>query len=111
MYHTGIVDSMQMTFRQKVYEVARQIPAGKVATYGQLARIAGNSKAARAVGMFMKRNPEMKTIPCHRVVASDGDLKGYTFGEGVKTKKEMLLGEGVSFTGHRVNLASSLWTP
>lgn len=100
-----------MSFRKKVYDAVRQIPVGKVATYGQLARIAGNSRGARAVGMFMKRNPDMKTIPCHRVVASDGDLTGYAFGEGVKTKKEMLLGEGVSFSGHRVNLTSSLWTP
>lgn len=97
------------SFQQKIYELCRQIPAGKVATYGQLARLAGSPAAARAVGMTMRSNPDAPHTPCHRVVASDGKLTGYSAGEGITTKKQMLLQEGVEFTGDRVNLSLSLW--
>lgn len=97
------------TFQQRIYAIAAKIPKGKVATYGQLAKLAGSPGAARAVGMAMKCNPDMKTIPCHRVVASDGKLTGYAFGNGVSTKKEKLLAEGVKFIGERVDLKKSLW--
>lgn len=98
-----------MEFRDKVYSLAKQIPRGKVATYGQLARLAGHPKAARAVGLFMKTNPFAPVVPCHRVVASDGKLTGYSAGEGLKTKKAMLINEGVSFISNRVDLAKSRW--
>ena len=97
------------TFQQKVYVIAAKIPKGKVATYGQLAKLAGSAGAARAVGMAMKCNPDMKTVPCHRVVASDGKLTGYAFGNGVSTKKEKLAAEGVQFINGRVDLKKSLW--
>ena len=89
--------------------MTRQIPKGKVATYGQLARLAGSPLAARAVGMFMKTNPDAPNTPCHRVVSSKGDLTGYSAGSGISTKKKMLIAEGVEFKGERVNLASSIW--
>lgn len=98
------------SFQEKVYALAKKIPQGKVATYGQLAKMAGNPKAARAVGMCMSRNSDPETIPCHRVVASNGKLTGYAFG-GTNTKREKLEKEGVSFLGERVNLALSLWQP
>jgi methylated-DNA-protein-cysteine methyltransferase related protein len=97
------------TFQKRVYDIAKQIPEGKVATYGQLARLAGSSGAARAVGMCMKCNPDMKLIPCHRVVASNGKLTGYAFGKGVSTKKEKLQKEGVHFKGDTVDLRISQW--
>lgn len=78
------------TFREKVYAVAARIPRGKVATYGQLARVAGKPRAARAVGAFMRTNPNMRSVPCHRVVGSNGALTGYAFGAGIATKKEKL---------------------
>ncbi|HSA83521.1 MAG TPA: MGMT family protein [Patescibacteria group bacterium] len=96
-------------FRDKIYHLTRQIPLGKVATYGQLAEMAGSPGAARAVGMCMKTNPDAPHTPCHRVVASDGKLTGYSAGEGVKTKRQMLLDEGVTFIGNKVNLNVSLW--
>lgn len=98
-------------FRRKVYELTKQIPSGQVATYGQLAKLAGSPGAARAVGVCMKENSDPKTIPCHRVVASDGKLTGYAFGEGVKTKKAILEKEGVVFIKDRVDLAVSKWEP
>jgi O-6-methylguanine DNA methyltransferase len=100
---------MMHTFRDRVYEMAKRIPKGKVVTYGQLARLAGSSGAARAVGMCMKTNPDMKTIPCHRVVAANGALTGYSAGEGISTKKQMLLKEGVGFLGDNVDLSVSQW--
>ena len=93
-------------FANQVYELTRNIPKGKVATYGQLAAVSGSQGAARAVGMLMKKNPDAPNTPCHRVVAADGSLTGYS-GGGVKVKKRMLLAEGVVFKGERVDLRVS----
>lgn len=98
-----------MTFRDKVYSITKKIPKGKVATYGQIAKLAGSPKAARAVGMCMKTNPDAPRTPCHRVVASDGRLTGYSGVGGIAGKKEMLLSEGVYFTGEKVDLGRCLW--
>ncbi len=98
-----------MSFRERVYQITKKIPRGKVATYGQIARLAGSPKAARAVGFFMKTNPFAPTVPCHRVVASDGKLTGYSAGKGIATKKEMLAVEGVLFHKDRVDLFLSQW--
>jgi methylated-DNA-protein-cysteine methyltransferase-like protein len=98
------------TFKETVYEFAKQIPKGKVATYGQLAKMAGAPGAARAVGMCMSSNKTPEIIPCHRVVASNGKLTGYAFG-GVNKKKEILEKEGVLFIGDKVDLRTSQWIP
>ncbi len=96
------------SFKEKVYALAQKIPAGKVATYGQLATMAGNFKAARAVGALMRHNPDNKLVPCHRVVAANGVLTGFAFG-GIVVKKKKLKKEGVVFNGERVNVAISGW--
>lgn len=102
----------QSEFRNKIYELTRQIPRGKVATYGQLADLTGHLRSARAVGSFMKTNPDAPRTPCHRVVAADGSLTGYAMGEGIVTKKSMLLAEGVVFKPNgKVDIAKSLWEP
>ena len=100
-----------MTFREKIYQLTNKIPKGKVATYGQLAEMAGSPGAARAVGMCMKTNPNAPHTPCHRVVASNGSLTGYSAGKGVTTKRQMLIDEGVFFKGNKVDLRLSLWQP
>jgi methylated-DNA-protein-cysteine methyltransferase-like protein len=99
------------TFRDQVYQLIRRIPAGKVATYGQVAKLVGNPHGARAVGMCMRTNPDAPRTPCHRVVASDGRLTGYSAGDGLPTKKALLLKEGVEFVGDKVDLTQSLWKP
>jgi len=99
--------SLTMTFKDKVYKVVSLIPKGKVATYGQVARLAGNAKAARAVGLLMKINPNAPIVPCHRVVAADGKLTGYSGVGGVEGKRKMLLKEGVTFRGDKVDLTVS----
>ena len=96
-----------MTFSQKVYKVVSKIPAGKVMTYKQVAEKAGSPRAYRAVGTLMKNNPDKKSIPCHRVVCSDGSMGGYAFG-GEDAKKKSLVSEGIEFKGNRV-LASQIY--
>ena len=109
-----------MSFRDKVYQIAHQIPPGKVATYGQVAAYAGNPHAARAVGLFMKTNPfpppktashlwNPDVVPCHRVVAADGSLRGYSGSTGLPGKKALLIKEGVKFKGEKVDLSLSLF--
>lgn len=76
------------TFTERVKEVVRQIPKGKTMTYAQVASAAGSPKAARAVGSIMSKNYD-PTVPCHRVIRSDGQLAGYNRGGIVK--KRLLL--------------------
>lgn len=92
----------------QVYEVVRQIPKGKVMTYGGVARRIG-TKDTRKVGYALHANPDPDT-PCHRVVNKDGGLaKSYAFG-GWEKQKEKLVSEGVVFTSERnVDLAKCLW--
>ena len=96
------------SFGEKVYALTAKIPKGKVATYGQIAALAGSARAARAVGQLMARNKNPKAVPCHRVVGATGALTGYAF-DGVSMKRKKLIGEGVAFKGARVDLAQSLW--
>jgi O-6-methylguanine DNA methyltransferase len=100
---------MVASFKDKIYSISRKIPKGKVATYGQLAKLAGKPKASRAVGAFMRTNPDAPHTPCHRVVAADGSLTGYSGTGGIKKKKEMLIAEGVKFKREKVDLNASLW--
>jgi len=80
-------------FSEKVRDIVRKIPKGKTMTYKEVATKAGNPKAARAVGAVMRTNYD-PSIPCHRVIASDGTMRGYNRG-GVQRKQEMLFEEGV----------------
>lgn len=99
---------MQQSFYQRVYEVVKKIPPGKVLTYQDVARLAGSLHAARAVGTAMKTNPDNRVIPCHRVVGSDGSMHGYAFG-GINIKMETLKTEGAVFKGNKIDLEMSRW--
>ena len=90
---------------EKIYEVVKSIPKGKVATYGQVALLAGNPRWARVVGYALHVNPEPGIIPCHRVVNRDGKVApGFAFGgEGVQ--RQLLESEGIVFeTDGRIDL-------
>ena len=78
-------------FTERVKEIVRNIPKGKTLTYGQVAQLAGNPLAARAVGMIMSKNYD-PTIPCHRVIAANGKVGGYNRG-GSAAKRQLLLDE------------------
>ena len=88
---------MGQRFSERVYRIVRQIPVGKVTTYGWIVARIGKSGTARAVGNALHRNPDPKNIPCHRVVFKDGRLaSGYAFG-GPEEQRRKLLVEGVEF--------------
>lgn len=78
------------TFQQNVLELTRQIPYGETRTYQHLAAQLGNPRAARAVARAQATNPIPLVIPCHRVIGSDGALRGYGAGKGIATKQQLL---------------------
>lgn len=85
---------MQLTrFEQAVLKKLREVPRGRVTTYGTLARAVGIPRAARAVGNTMNKNPDAPRVPCHRVVDSNGELGGYA--GGINKKIKILKSEGV----------------
>ncbi|MCL4165073.1 UNVERIFIED_CONTAM: hypothetical protein GTU68_055700 [Idotea baltica] len=75
---------------QRVYQCCRQIQPGDTMTYKQLAAAAGNEKASRAVGAAMSRNRILLVIPCHRVLAANGQLRGFSAPGGLATKQSLL---------------------
>lgn len=89
---------------KRIYEAVKKIPKGQVATYADVAEMAGDRKMARAVGNALHKNPDPSTIPCHRVVNSKGELAGeYAFG-GAWKQGQILESEGVEVVDGRVNL-------
>lgn len=91
-------------FAERVYEAVSRIPAGRVATYGGVARAVGCA-CARAVGQALRRNPFAPGVPCHRVIASDwriGGFQGADGGAAVRRKAALLAGEGVRFVDGRL---------
>jgi O-6-methylguanine DNA methyltransferase len=96
-------------FRPRVLSVVRRIPVGRVASYGEVAALAGSPRAARAVGNIMRdcRQPD---VPCHRVIAAGGRLGGY--GGSEHMKRSLLLAEGVIVSGSRIReLEKVRWRP
>ena len=96
------------TFPEAVYQIVRQIPKGKVGTYGQIAMLAGSPRASRIVGAAMFRAPA--GLPCHRVLYRDGTLCcDQAFG-GKEIQRQMLEAEGITFLPDgRVDLKEHLW--
>ncbi len=105
---------MAEQFTKQVYDYVAKIPAGKVMTYGSIAKALGRPMAARSVGNILKRNPNpfykaksnslkakrQAAVPCHRVVRADLTLGGYS--GGANTKRNLLQREGVKMDGNRV---------
>jgi O-6-methylguanine DNA methyltransferase len=89
---------------RRIYEAVKKIPRGKVATYGQVAEMAGDRKMARAVGNALHKNPDPETIPCYRVVNSKGELAGkFAFG-GARIQEELLRADGIEVIDGKVDL-------
>ena len=90
---------------KRIYEAVKRIPKGKVATYAQVAKMAGNPKMCRAVGNALHKNPDFENIPCFRVVNSKGELaREYAFG-GAWAQKELLEADGIEVINGKVDLS------
>lgn len=92
-----------------VWQVINAIPRGRVASYGQVARLAGLGRAARFVGRTLKQLPPDTQLPWHRVIRSDGHLGLPIESEGFKRQKERLAEEGVNMIGSRVSMRHYGW--
>lgn len=101
-----------MSFFENVYEAVQLIPRGKVATYGQIARMIGAPRSSRAVGYALHANPRPGVIPCHRVVNREGRLApAFAFG-GPEIQARLLESEGVRVSANFVvDLGKYLWQP
>jgi methylated-DNA-[protein]-cysteine S-methyltransferase len=103
----GIDMSRLYPFQKEVLLRERQIPYGRVSTYGRLAKKIGNRGAARVVGTALARNPFPLIIPCHRTIRSNGALGG--FQGGVRLKRRLLELEGIRFTRSGTVLLDRMW--
>lgn len=99
-----------MTVFEKIYEQVRKIPRGKVATYGQIAMLAGNPRWARAVGYALHANPDPEGIPCYRVVNRFGrTAPSFAFG-GEEVQAQLLRADGIEVSAEGcVDLERYLW--
>lgn len=98
-------------FNERVYEVVRQIPKGKVTTYGAVARAMGAPRCSRQVGWALHSNPAFGEIPCHRVLFRDGSLTdGFAFG-GRDIQRQLLENDGVAVSDDfKVDLKTYGWS-
>lgn len=88
-----------MNFNEKCYELLKKVPKGKVTTYKEIAKIL-HSKAYRAVGNAMNKNPYIGIVPCHRVIKSNGEVGGFAL--GIKNKIKLLREEGIEIKGNKI---------
>ncbi len=95
-----------MNLYEKTYELVKQIPRGKVSTYGAVARALGDIIAARAVGVMLNQNP-YKEVPCYRVIKSDGSLGGYA--TGIEKKIKLLKNDGIEIIDGKIDLTKYLF--
>ena len=98
------------SFRQRIYQIVAAIPYGSVATYGDIALLAGSPRAARQVGGVLKRLPEGSKLPWHRVINRKGSIS--LAGDDLNRQRNALLSEGivVSLEGH-IDLKRYRWQP
>lgn len=93
-----------------IYDIIRQIPEGKVASYGQIAELAGNRRWARVVGYALHAIPAGSDVPWHRVVKRDGEVFGGAKSSGGIYQTELLLKEGVGFVDGYVDMKKYQWS-
>ena len=105
----GNDSGLPLDFMEQVYRCVAQVPFGKVATYGQIAAMAGCASASREVGHIMSHVKEWQGLPCHRVVNKAGTLApDYAFG-GREVQQALLEKEGVTFVDGRIDMSRHLW--
>jgi len=96
-------------YQQRFWQVVAQIPAGKVATYGQVAELAGLPGLARAVGRTMSQLPKNTRLPWHRVINAQGKISFPVDSDGYKRQRERLEAEGISLINGRIPLRHYRW--
>ncbi len=102
----------RVSFFEKVYEVVRQIPYGRVTSYGAIARCVGSSGASRMVGWAMNSSHNKPDVPAHRVVNRNGLLTGKHYFGGPDTMKQLLESEGISVKDDKIiNFSEFFWEP
>jgi methylated-DNA-protein-cysteine methyltransferase-like protein len=101
---------MNISSRERIFRAVFNVPAGKVATYGQIAELAGLPRAARLVGATLKGLPADTKLPWHRVVNTRGRISLPMDGHG-RVQRQRLEDEGVTFLQGRVDLANDQWRP
>ena len=89
-----------MNLSEYTYYLVRQIPKGRVSTYGAVAKALGNKNYARVVGLYMNRNPDADSMPCFKIVSSDGSLGG--FGLGLPDKIRRLQNDGIQVRNGKI---------
>lgn len=97
-----------MQLKQRVYDIVSTVPKGKVTTYGDIGKQLC-TKAYRAIGQILHRNPDWPRVPCHRVVMKDGSLAPNYGGGGPVLQRTRLEKEGVQFVGDKVDLREHLF--
>ena len=99
-------------FFERVYGIARQIPYGKVTSYGAIAKCLGAAKSARMVGWAMNASSKDGTIPAHRVVNRNGILTGKHHFDGTSLMQQLLENEGITIKDHKImNFEAVFWNP
>ena len=112
MGHNPFVTTTVSAGYAKIYAVVRRIPRGRVATYGQVARLAGIPGHARQVGYALHAMATEEPVPWHRVINARGEISPRSFGGADAAQRHFLEGEGVRFDGKgRVDLARFQWRP
>ena len=99
---------MVTDFSKRVIEIILEIPVGKVATYGQIAQLAGNSKATRQISRILHSSSAKYDLPWHRVINSQGRISMRN-GEGFEMQKAMLESEGIEVNNDRISLKKHQW--
>lgn len=98
-------------FFQRVYEIVKKIPSGKITTYGSIAKALGLKSSARMVGWALNSAAVRNDLPFHRVVNRNGDLTGKRYFATPYLMRELLESEGIEFIDDRVNIKKHLWEP
>lgn len=101
----------KLVARQKLYQTIAAIPKGKVASYGQLAKLAGQTGAARWVGWCLRNLPNDSKLPWHRVISATGHLAFATATPLYLAQREKLEQEGITFSNNKVSMKNYQWRP
>ena len=100
-----------LTLCQRIFTIVKEIPKGHIATYGQVANLAGLPRYARVVGQTLSELPRDTQLPWHRVISASGKISILEDSASFLEQRQRLLNEGITFTKTRINLKEYQWQP